>query len=151
MSTEEDYRLLTQAVDSPANGITLCSGSLGVRADNDLPGMVDRLGDKIHFVHLRNVLRETTYTKNSFHEAAHLEGSSDLVAVIDAVLREERRREQTGRADCSIAFRPDHGQDILSDLQTNSQPGYPAVGRLKGLAELRGIISALTYRQAASH
>jgi len=133
------------AVDSPANGITLCSGSLGVRADNDLPGMMRRLGPRVHFVHLRNVCRETDILPNSFHEAAHLEGVTDMVDLVAAVLEEEKRRVAQGRTDCNIPFRPDHGQDILSDLGKNSQPGYPAVGRLKGLAELRGIIQALSH------
>lgn len=136
-------------MNSVANGITLCSGSLGVRADNDLPGMVKRLGSKIHFVHLRNVARETKGLPNSFHEASHLEGATDMVALIDAILKEEARRRAEGRADSSIPFRPDHGQDILSDLKTTGQPGYPAVGRLKGLAELRGIIEALSHESAA--
>lgn len=144
MSTEADYKYLTETVDSPANGITLCSGSLGVRSDNDLPGMMKRLGDKVHFVHLRNVERETRGDKISFHESAHLEGATDMVALVKAILTEEQRRKKAGRSDVSIPFRPDHGQEILSDLQTNGQPGYPAVGRLKGLAELRGVITALS-------
>ncbi|EPX81823.1 Mannonate dehydratase [Litoreibacter arenae DSM 19593] len=146
MSTEEDYTRLMAAVDSPANGITLCSGSLGVRQSNDLPGMMRRLGSRVHFLHLRNVARETDTLPNSFHEAAHLEGVTDMVALIAAALDEEKRRAEEGRADCNIPFRPDHGQDILSDLGQNSQPGYPAVGRLKGLAELRGIIEALSHK-----
>ncbi|SEN99958.1 D-mannonate dehydratase [Pseudorhodobacter antarcticus] len=145
MSTEDDYTRLMAAVDSPANGITLCSGSLGVRAENDLPGMMRRLGSRVHFVHLRNVCRETEALPNSFHEAAHLEGVTDMVELIAAILDEEKRRAKEGRADCNIPFRPDHGQDILSDLRQTSQPGYPAVGRLKGLAELRGIIEALSH------
>jgi len=145
ISTEEDYRYLTNTIDSPSNGITLCSGSLGVRADNDLPGMVERLGDKIHFVHLRNVQRESTGPKITFHEAAHLDGATDMVALIRALLVEEQRRKAAGRADTSIPFRPDHGQEILSDIDTPGQPGYPAVGRLKGLAELRGIVTALSH------
>jgi mannonate dehydratase len=145
MSTEDDYTRLTAAVDSPANGITLCSGSLGVRKDNDLPGMMRRLGSKVHFVHLRNVCRESDVLPNSFYEAGHLEGETDMVELIAAVLDEEKRRVAAGREDCNIPFRPDHGQDILSDLKQNSQPGYPAVGRLKGLAELRGIIEALSH------
>lgn len=149
MSTEADYKRLVQSVPSPANGITFCTGSLGVRGDNDLPGMITRLGEHIHFVHLRNIKRETQETPNSFHEAAHLEGETDMVAVISALLTEERRRQAQGRADSNIPFRPDHGQDILTDLGANTQPGYPAVGRLKGLAELRGIIHALTARQTA--
>lgn len=145
MSTEEDYRALMQAVDSIANGITLCSGSLGVLASNDLPGMMNRLGDRVHFVHLRNVLRESDRGDRSFHESAHLAGSTDMVLLIQAILQEEQRRKLNGRADSSIPFRPDHGQDILSDLGNNGQPGYPAVGRLKGLAELRGIMTALSH------
>jgi len=150
MSTEEDYSRLMAAVDSPANGITLCSGSLGVRADNDLPGMMRRLGSRVHFIHLRNILRETEGLLNSFHEAAHLEGVTDMVDLIAAVLEEEKRRAAEGRSDSNIPFRPDHGQDILSDLGKNSQPGYPAVGRLKGLAELRGIIQALSHPRSAA-
>lgn len=145
MSTESDYTKLVNAVDSPANGITLCSGSLGVRTDNDLPGMMQRLGAKVHFIHLRNVCRETNVLPNSFHEAAHLEGETDMVKLVSAILAEERRRAVEGRSDCNIPFRPDHGQEILSDLDGNTQPGYPAVGRLKGLAELRGIIAALSH------
>lgn len=145
MSSEADYRAIMQAVDLPANGITLCSGSLGVRADNDLPGMMERMGERVHFLHLRNVLREGADPKCSFHEAEHLGGGTDMVALIAAVLREERRRKAEGRADVSIPFRPDHGQNILDDLGRTSQPGYPSIGRLKGLAELRGIIAALSH------
>jgi mannonate dehydratase len=145
MSTEADYASLTQRVDSPANGITLCSGSLGVRDDVDLPGMMKRLGNKVHFVHLRNVARETAGSKISFHESAHLEGNTNMVALIQAILDEEDRRKANHEQDVSIPFRPDHGQDILSDLSISAQPGYPAVGRLKGLAELRGIITALSH------
>ena len=145
MSTESDYAYIMQAVDLPANGITLCSGSLGARPDNDLPGMMQRLGDRVHFLHLRNVRRETPDIQGSFHEAAHLEGDTDMVALIAAVVREEAARRAAGRTDASIPFRPDHGQDILDDLTRQAQPGYPAIGRLKGLAELRGIVTALTH------
>ena len=145
MSTEHDYQRLVETIDSPVNGITLCSGSLGVSASVDLPGMMTRLGHKVHFIHLRNVQRETKGEKISFHESAHLEGSTDMVALIDAILTEERRRKDQDRSDVSIPFRPDHGQDILSDLLTEGQPGYPAVGRLKGLAELRGIVTTLSH------
>ncbi|MCE8431602.1 mannonate dehydratase [Rhodovulum sulfidophilum] len=146
MSTEAHYAEVLAAVDSPANGVTLCSGSLGARSDNDLPGMMERLGDKVHFLHLRNVTRETGATFGSFHEAEHLGGDTDMVALVEAALREEARRRAAGRADWSIPFRPDHGQDILDDLGRHAQPGYPAIGRLKGLAELRGIIAALGPR-----
>jgi len=152
MSTEADYVRLMKAVDLPANGITLCAGSLGARADNDLPGMMERLGDRVHFLHLRNVRRETGALFGSFHEAEHLAGDTDMVALISAALREEQRRRAAGRADCSIPFRPDHGQDILDDLKRKAQPGYPAIGRLRGLAELRGVVTALEHsvaRQAA--
>jgi mannonate dehydratase len=145
MSTEADYAAIMAAVDRPANGITLCSGSLGARPDNDLPGMMDRLGDRVHFLHLRNVARESPDVRGSFHEAEHLGGGTDMVALIAAVVREERRRAAAGRRDAAIPMRPDHGQDILDDLKRRGQPGYPAIGRLKGLAELRGIMSALTH------
>lgn len=143
MSTEAQYARVMQAVDSPASGITLCSGSLGARPDNDLPGMMDRLGSRVHFLHLRNTRRDTEAIRGSFYEAEHLGGDTDMVALIAAVLSEEKRRKAAGRADWSIPFRPDHGQDILDDLTRRAQPGYPAIGRLKGLAELRGVISAL--------
>lgn len=145
MSTEVDYRAVMEAVNLPANGITLCSGSLGARADNDIPGMMERLGDRVHFLHMRNVTRESEGTPCSFHEAEHLGGDTDMVAFIAAVLREEARRRAAGRTDTSIPFRPDHGQDILDDLKRRAQPGYPAIGRLKGLAELRGVMTALSH------
>lgn len=145
MSTEADYKAVMDAVDIPANGITLCTGSLGARADNDLPGMMARLGDRVHFLHLRNVALEDRALGGSFHEAAHLEGNTDMVAMIAAILAEEDRRKAAGRADWQIPFRPDHGQDILDDQSRKAQPGYPAIGRLKGLAELRGIMTALSH------
>lgn len=145
MSTEAQYRRVMEAVDIPASGITLCAGSLGARPDNDLPGMMTRLGDRVHFLHLRNVTRESTKIRGSFHEAEHLHGDTDMVALVAAVLDEEQRRQSVGRTDCSIPFRPDHGQDILDDQKRSAQPGYPAIGRLKGLAELRGVMTALTH------
>jgi mannonate dehydratase len=147
MSTEADYAAVLDAVDLPANGVTLCTGSLGARADNDLPGMVERLGPRIHFVHLRNVSREAETVPCSFFEDEHLAGGTDMVAVVAALLKEEARRKQEGRVDCNIPFRPDHGQDILDDLMRGAQPGYPAIGRLKGLAEIRGIMRALEHPQ----
>jgi mannonate dehydratase len=148
MSTEADYAAAIESVDSPANGITLCTGSLGARPDNDLPGMMQRLGERVHFLHLRNVKRESNDIRGSFYEAEHLGGDTDMVAVVAAALREERRRKVEGRADWSIPFRPDHGHDILDDLNRSGQPGYPAIGRLKGLAELRGIFTALSHPAA---
>ncbi len=148
MSTESDYRTILDAVDSPSNGITLCSGSLGVRPDNDLPGMMRRLGDRVHFLHLRNVKRESAAIQGSFYEAEHLGGDTDMVALIAEVLREEARRQTAGRKDHQIPMRPDHGQDILDDLTRRTQPGYPSIGRLKGLAELRGVAAALSHSTA---
>jgi mannonate dehydratase len=145
MSTEADYQKVLDAVDIPANGVTLCSGSLGARADNDLPGMMQRMGSRVHFLHMRNVQREGDGLFESFHESEHLEGNTDMVAFIAAVLKEENRRSKEGRSDVSIPFRPDHGQNILDDHTRATQPGYPAIGRLKGLAELRGIERALTH------
>lgn len=145
MSTADDYAAILAAVDRPANGMTFCTGSLGARPDNDLPAMMRRFGDRVHFLHLRNVRREGQGVGTSFHEAEHLGGDTDMVAVIAAVVEEEARRRAAGRADASIPFRPDHGQDILDDLGRRGQPGYPAIGRLKGLAELRGIMTALEH------
>ncbi|MET3924307.1 mannonate dehydratase [Devosia sp. 2618] len=145
MSTEADYKHILDAVDSPANGMTLCSGSLGARPDNDLPGMMERLGDKVHFLHLRNVKRDSEHLFGSFYEAEHLAGDTDMVALIAAIVREEKKRRAAGRADHSIPMRPDHGQDILDDLGRRSQPGYPTIGRMKGLAELRGVFAALEH------
>lgn len=141
VSTLADYTALVQAVDSPANGVTLCSGSLGARQDNDLTTMMQTLGPKVHFLHLRNVAREDGL--GSFHEAEHLAGDTNMPALVAAVLDEEARRRREGRTDADIPFRPDHGQDILDDLGRSSQPGYPAIGRLKGLAELTGVIAGL--------
>ena len=146
MSTEADYAAMLAAVDSPANGMTLCSGSLGARPDNDLPAMMRRFGSKVHFLHLRNVKRDTPDLVGSFYEAEHLGGDTDMVALIAAIVKEEARRKAAGRADHQIPMRPDHGQDILDDLGRRSQPGYPTIGRLKGLAELRGVMRALEHR-----
>ncbi|MFQ8432743.1 mannonate dehydratase [Amaricoccus sp. W119] len=148
MSTEADYAERIAAVDVPANGITLCSGSLGARPDNDLPGMMRRLGDRVHFLHLRNVRRDADTVPASFFEDEHLGGQTDMVALIAAVLEEEARRRAAGRGDAEIPMRPDHGQDILDDIGKGGQPGYPAIGRLKGLAELRGVEAALSHRAA---
>ena len=148
MSTEADYAERIAAVDLPANGITLCSGSLGARPDNDLPGMMRRLGHRVHFLHLRNVRRDAETIPASFFEDEHLGGQTDMVALVDAVLAEETRRRAEGREDAQIPMRPDHGQDILDDIGRGGQPGYPAIGRLKGLAELRGVEMALSRRMA---
>jgi mannonate dehydratase len=150
ISTTEDYRHYLTVVDSPAVGMTLCTGSLGVRADNDCAEMAREFGPRIHFVHLRNVRRDTDDIPCSFFEDEHLAGQTDMVAVIRALLDEEARRRAAGRPDAEIPFRPDHGQAILTDLGIDGQPGYPAVGRLKGLAEIRGVITALSHTIAGA-
>ena len=145
LSTEADYAHMLAAVDSRANGVTFCTGSLGARGDNDLPAMAKRFASRIHFVHLRNVHRDDETIPCSFYEDEHLEGHTDMVAVVAELLKEEQRRRAEGRADHEIPMRPDHGQEILDDLTRGAQPGYPAIGRLKGLAELRGIERALSH------
>ncbi len=146
MSTGEDYAKILDAIDSPSNGMTLCSGSLGARPDNDLPALMKQFGPKVHFLHLRNVKRDdSSMLAGSFFEAEHLDGDTDMVALIAEIVAEEARRLEAGRADAQIPMRPDHGQDILDDLNRRSQPGYPTIGRLKGLAELRGVMRALTH------
>lgn len=151
MSVESDFKHIVEAVASPANGITLCSGSLGARADNDLPGMMQRLGEHVHFLHLRNVKRQEPKDpdgiRGSFYEAEHLGGDTDMVALIAAILKQENQRKTQGRSDWNIPFRPDHGQDLMEDLQRRGQPGYPTIGRLRGLAELRGVIATLSHKQ----
>jgi len=137
VSTEFDFMQLMQACDVRANGITFCTGSLGVREDNDLPGMIERFGDKIHFVHLRTTKREEG-TRN-FHEAPHLNGDVDMYKVVKAILKEEKRRKTAGYADDTLPMRPDHGFQMLDDLNKKTYPGYSAIGRLKALAELRGL------------
>ena len=144
MSTEKDYKIIMDEIPLESNGITLCSGSLGVRAENNLIKMMSRLGDRVHFLHLRNVKRESDMVPNSFYEEEHLNGNTDMVSLIRAILEEEKRRRKNKRNDWSIPFRPDHGHNILDDLKRKSKPGYPAIGRLKGLAELRGILTALS-------
>jgi len=136
VSKEEDLKELLNACTSPSNGLTFCTGSLGARGDNDLPAMIDRLGSHIHFLHLRNVKREPD---GSFYEDNHLSGSSDMYAIMKSVLQEQKRRSDSGRDDIAIPMRPDHGHKLLDDFNYDTFPGYSAIGRLKGLAELRGL------------
>ncbi len=140
VSTADDAAALLAAAPSPANGLTFCTGSLGANRKNDLPVMAARFGPHIHFAHLRNVTKEPD---GSFHEAEHLEGDTDMVAVVAALLAEERRRKAEGRADWQIPMRPDHGHVIVDDIGKKVNPGYSCIGRLKGLAELRGVMRAL--------
>lgn len=142
VSTEKDLEQLLQACDLRANGITFCTGSLGVRPDNDIPHMIRRFADRIHFIHLRTTKRELTDANGRpliFHEAAHLNGDVDMYEAIKAIVTEENRRRQNGNADSQIPMRPDHGHQMLDDLKKTTYPGYSAIGRLKGLAELRGV------------
>ena len=132
----DDVEWILQSVPSAANGITFCTGSYGVRKENDLVAMARRFAKHIHFVHLRATQRETT-DERSFHEAPHLAGDVDMVAVIHALVDEERRRQRDGGA--RLPLRPDHGHHILDDQQRNTAPGYPLYGRMRGLAELRGV------------
>lgn len=141
MSTSADVRALFNAVPSTNNGLTFCTGSFGVSADNNPQQMINEFGARINFIHLRNTTRDPD---GSFTEADHLGGDTDMVAVIAALLREENNRRATGRTDHEIAMRPDHGHAILDDIGKLVNPGYSAIGRLKGLAELRGVICALT-------
>lgn len=137
VSTEADLAGLLAACDVPANGLTFCTGSLGVRPDNDLAGMIERFGPRIHFAHLRATRREAN--PRNFHEAAHLAGDVDMYAVVRALVREELRREAAGENQSALPMRPDHGHQLLDDLPKKTYPGYSAIGRLKGLAELRGL------------
>ncbi len=135
-----DARALLGAVKSPSNGITLCTGSYGANPENDLVAMAKEFGPDIHFAHLRNVTKEGD---GSFHEAEHLDGDTDMVRVVMALMAEEKRRKAEGRADWQIPMRPDHGHAIVDDIGRRVNPGYSCIGRLKGLAELRGITRTL--------
>jgi mannonate dehydratase len=132
----DDLTFIVNAIPSPSNGITFCTGSLGANSLNDLPAMVKQFGEHIHFLHLRNVHKEVT---GSFYEAPHLAGDNDMAAIMQSVIEEQERRVAVGRTDVAIPMRPDHGHKILDDFNRNTYPGYSVIGRMKGLAELRGL------------
>ncbi|ONG59165.1 mannonate dehydratase [Pseudoroseomonas deserti] len=140
VSNEQDIADLLDMVDSPANGLTLCSGSLGAGPGNDVPAIARRFAHRVKFAHLRNVAKEPD---GSFIESDHLGGDVDMVAVVEALLTEQKRRKEAGQADWRIPFRPDHGHELLDDVGKPTFPGYPAIGRMRGLAELRGVMAAL--------
>jgi mannonate dehydratase len=140
VSSAEDARAILAGCPSSSNGLTLCTGSYGAGRHNDLVAMAKEFAPKIHFAHLRNVKHEPG---GSFHEAEHLDGDTDMIAVVRALMTEERRRQVEGRADWQMPMRPDHGHLIVDDIGKTVNPGYSCIGRLKGLAELRGVMRTI--------
>ncbi len=135
-STAEDFEWMFSQCTSIANGLTFCSGSLAVRAENDLVEIVKRFADRIHFIHLRNIKR---MAYRSFYESAHLDGEADMFSIVRALLEEQKRRKAAGRPDDRMPFRPDHGLKMLDDFGRESNPGYPLIGRMKGLVEIAAL------------
>jgi len=141
VSDADDIAWIMSAYDAPANGLTLCSGSLGANPENDVVDIIHKHSNRIHFVHLRNVRKDPD---GSFEEAEHLSGDTNIPALCRVLLGEEKARKSAGRLDWQIPFRPDHGHELLTDPQKKTFPGYPLIGRLRGLAELRGVLHALS-------
>ena len=141
VSNADDLAFILDAVPSQANGVTLCSGSLGANPANDVPAIARRFADRIWFAHLRNVAKDPD---GSFMEADHLGGDTDMVALVTVLLEEQKRRKDAGEEHWRIPMRPDHGHELLDDVGKPTHPGYPAIGRLRGLAELRGVMQAVS-------
>ncbi|APT56571.1 mannonate dehydratase [Roseomonas gilardii] len=149
MSTAGDARTLLDAVPEQANGLTLCTGAFGSNRDNDMVAMAEEFGPRVHFAHLRNV---TIEPDGSFYEADHLDGNTDMVRVVAALMKEEDRRAAEGRADAVIPMRPDHGHLLVDDIGKRVNPGYSCIGRLKGLAEIRGVMRTVeAFRKGGLH
>ena len=147
VSTAADIEAIFKMADSPANGLCFCTGSFSARADNNLPAMARQFSARIHAAHLRSTMHEPD---GSFYEAAHLAGSVDMPAIVRILLDEQDRRQAAGHADWQLSFRPDHGQTIMDDLgkPPGITPGYPCIGRMRGLAELRGVMHGLRYKKS---
>ena len=143
--TADDLDILFEAQPSPSNGITLCVGTYSSRPDNDLPAMARQFGPRIHFSHLRGVSRDAD-EQRSFYEASHLDSDIDMIQVIQELLNEEKRRADGESAPLDIFIRPDHGLQMMDDIDKQGNPGYSGIGRLKGVAEVRGVIRALSAR-----
>lgn len=140
VSTKEDLEWITEQVDSTSNGVTFCTGSLSIRCNDQLLDMIKNFGHRIHFLHLRN---NELLPNGSFHEYGHIDGVVDMYSVIKALLMEQKNRIEHGRKDTRMPVRPDHGIKMLDDYYKDANPGYPLIGRLKGLAELRGMEMAI--------
>jgi mannonate dehydratase len=144
VSTEEDFSWLVEVCPSLHNGITFCTGSLGARPDNDLPHLFQHFADRVHFLHLRST---RLLESGDFFEDEHLAPNNGMAALMQAIVEEQTRRREEGRADLDIPMRPDHGHRILDDFNRESNPGYPLLGRMKGLAELYGLEQGIRFRQ----